>query len=179
MKTKSYSTNLVKGVILAVVGILLIIFPVQVVKSITIVFGLAALLAGAVILYTYIMSRSRNEEVSIFLLFEGALDLIFGIILVLNPAISVKIFALLIGLWVIVEGIFRISDSLKMKNRGMENWGRSLFAGMLFLILGIVVIFHPELTTKALTIWVGVVVMVFGILELFIAVHLKKLSGQQ
>ena len=179
MKTNSFSAGLAKGIILAILGLLLIIFPIQVVKTITIIFGIAALISGGIILYSAITGRFKGEKSNIFPLLEGGLNVIFGLILILVPSISVPILAILVGVWVIIEGILRISASLELKKAGMESWGKSLFVGLLFLVLGILVIFHPELTTKVLTIWIGVAILVFGLVNIFIVNQIKKISNLQ
>ena len=98
-----------------------------------------------------------------------------GLILVLVPSISLTILAIMVGVWVIIEGLLRISTSFDMKNAGINLWGRSLFVGLLFLILGILVIFHPELTSKALIIWIGVALLIFGIIDILIVYQLKNI----
>lgn len=175
MKTNSFSIGITKAVIFAILGLLLIIYPIQVVKTVTTIFGIASLLTGAIVLYSAISKRGKGESAAIFPLIEGALSVIIGLILVLVPSISLTILAIMIGVWIIIEGVLRISASFDMKKAGINQWGRSLFVGLLFLILGILVIFHPELTSKALIIWIGVALLIFGIINILVVYQLKNI----
>ncbi len=175
MKTNSFSVGITKGVIFAIIGLLLIIYPIQVVKTITVIFGIAALLTGAFVLFSAISKRTKGEKGTVFPLIEGALSVVFGLILILIPSLSMTILAIMVGVWIIIEGVIRISVSLDMKNGGIDSWGKSLFVGLLFLILGILVIFHPELSTKALIIWIGVALLIFGLVDILIVYQLKNI----
>ena len=175
MKTNSFSIGITKGVIFAILGLLLIIYPIQVVKTVTTIFGIASLITGAIVLFSAISKRGKGESAAVFPLIEGAFSVIFGLILVLVPSISLTILAIMVGVWVIIEGILRISTSFDMKNAGINLWGRSLFVGLLFLILGILVIFHPELTSKALIMWIGFALLIFGIIDILIVYQLKNI----
>ena len=78
MKTNSFSIGITKGVIFAILGLLLIIYPIQVVKTVTTIFGIASLITGAFVLYSAISKRGKGESTAVFQLIEGALSVIYS-----------------------------------------------------------------------------------------------------
>lgn len=92
------------------------------------------------------------------LLAVGVVAIVFGIIVLANIWGSVRLVAVFAGLFLIFAGIVQLATSGSVQRRG----GR-IFAGLLALIAGLVVILWPETSVKTLAVIVGIAFLVWGI----------------
>jgi uncharacterized membrane protein HdeD (DUF308 family) len=69
-------------------------------------------------------------------LLNGILSVVVGLMLVGNPAASAVVLTLLLAMFFMVGGIFRIIASLVMR---FPSWGWRLFNGLISLLLGILI----------------------------------------
>ena len=67
-------------------------------------------------------------------LLNGILAIVVGLIMILNPAASAIILTLLLAMFFMVAGLFRIITALSMR---FPSWGWRLFDGIITLLLGI------------------------------------------
>jgi uncharacterized membrane protein HdeD (DUF308 family) len=101
--------------------------------------------------------RAESGDIPWWLvLIEGICLLILGLLLVANPAMTSIILMQVIGLYWLIAGIFKIIGIFLDSTA----WGWKLFAGILGIVAGIIVVRHP--------LWSPVVagsalVIVFGI----------------
>lgn len=126
------------GLLLAV-GILLIVCGVMAIFTPIISSGAAILLLGFLLLAGGLAAiiggvRARSEGGLAFYLVSGILAMIAGIVILRDPATSLAVVTLLIAVWLIVDGIFRIVGAF-MSNTGGKGW--AIFGGIVALLLGI------------------------------------------
>lgn len=85
---------------------------------------------------------ARSEDLGVpwwLVLLEGIALLILGILLLLKPGMSTLIFIQFIGIYWLIGGIFKIISIFLDSSM----WGWKLFAGILGIIAGVVVLQHP------------------------------------
>jgi uncharacterized membrane protein HdeD (DUF308 family) len=109
------------------------------------------------------VSRSESEMVPWWLvLLEGIALLILGILLLLKPGMTTLIFIQFLGIYWLVGGIFKIV-SLFLDS---SMWGWKLFAGVLGIIAGIIVVQHPlwspVVVGSTLVILLGIQGIIYG-----------------
>jgi uncharacterized membrane protein HdeD (DUF308 family) len=96
-------------------------------------------------------------------LLEGIAAIIIGILLVTNTAGATLILVQVLGIWWFIKGIFQIIaifiDS--------EMWGWKLFAGIIGILAGILIIQHPLWSTRVV---LGVTVIILGIQGLIVGI---------
>ena len=160
------TTLLLRGVLLAVAGLILLVFPLRVVNILTVLVGIAALFSGIVGLVNYLRLRDGSTY-SYVILTESIIDIILGIILVLLPELTILIVSILLGIWVITGGVFNIFSSVFLRRLENKNWWIYLIIGLLIMVLGITIFVHPVLSTKALMMWIGIVIIAFGSADLY------------
>ena len=120
-----------RAIISAIIGLVLVIWPDTAVKSIVIVIGAALLLLGAV---TMIFSKRPEEDRNRSILsINGAITLIFGLVLVVFPAFFVGIIMFLFGAILLIVGISEVAALLSARNELSAIFALNLRA---ILILG-------------------------------------------
>lgn len=93
----------------------------------------------------------------------GALTLILGIIVSFHPAGSLNVLAVLLGILMILSGIFHL---IRIFGPGEEHRIWLGIAGLLFIVIGVVLIRHLHLSLALVGLFVGLTWVVQGVTAL-------------
>ena len=96
-------------------------------------------------------------------LFLGVLTLIFGIIVSFHPSGSLNVLAVLLGVLMIFSGIFHLVRVFDPEESHRVWLG---IAGLLFIVIGVVLIRHLHLTVAAIGLVIGITWIVQGLAAL-------------
>jgi uncharacterized membrane protein HdeD (DUF308 family) len=120
-------------------------------------------------------ARTKAATMSMFdqkhwwqILIRGLIALIFGIMVLAWPGLSLLIFAIIFGAFVFVDGIFTLVAAIKYKaGAGSRTW--LYIRGIAGIIVGLITFFWPAITALALVILIGAWALVTGVMELVFA----------
>jgi uncharacterized membrane protein HdeD (DUF308 family) len=96
----------------------------------------------------------------------GVVTLILGIIVTFHPGGSLNVVAVLLGILAILSGIFHL---VRIFGRGESNRVWSGIVGLVFIVVGVVLIRHLHLTLALVGLYVGLVWIVQGVTALVAA----------
>jgi uncharacterized membrane protein HdeD (DUF308 family) len=96
-------------------------------------------------------------------LFLGALTLILGLIVSFHPTGSLNVIAVLLGILMILSGIFHLIRVFDPRERHRIWLG---IAGLLFIVIGVVLIRHLHLTRALIGLVIGITWIVQGLTAL-------------
>jgi uncharacterized membrane protein HdeD (DUF308 family) len=96
----------------------------------------------------------------------GVVTLILGIIVTFHPGGSLNVVAVLLGIAAIVSGIFHL---VRIFGRGEAHRVWSGIVGLVFIVVGVVLIRHLHLTLALVGLYVGLVWIVQGVTALVAA----------
>ena len=99
--------------------------------------------------------------------FVGVITIVLGVIVMVWPSETLTVLAVLLGLQLLLFGIFRLINSFSSDARSP---GLLAFVGILGMVGGVVVLRHPFDTVVVLATLLGVVWVVGGAIELMTAV---------
>ena len=102
-------------------------------------------------------------------LFLGVVTLILGLIVSLHPSSSLNVIAVLLGVLMIISGLFHLTRVLDTAERHRVWLG---IAGLLFITLGVVLIRHLDLTLAIIGLVIGLTWICQGVAAL-----IASLSG--
>jgi len=105
---------------------------------------------------------------------RGVAALIFGLLTLVYPIASLAILVLFFGAYALVSGAFTIAAAVANR-RGERQWVALLISGILSVIIGVVTFFMPVVTGFALLYLIAAWALVTGIMEIVVAVRLRKL----
>jgi uncharacterized membrane protein HdeD (DUF308 family) len=105
---------------------------------------------------------------SVLLGIRGLLAVIFGVLVLVWPDITLLALAFVFAAYVFVDGIGLIASGFDA--RGGRRWWYVL-AGVVGVIAGIAAAFWPGLTVLVLVLWAGAWAVVTGVLEIAAAVR--------
>lgn len=104
---------------------------------------------------------------------RGVLAIVFGLVAFLAPVVFATTFALLIGIYFLVDGVLALVASARFRHQD-NRWGALLIEGVFGLLAGIVTFIHPLVTAVALVYLVGIWAVVTGVVEIVAAVQLRR-----
>lgn len=164
--------SLFSGLMLLLFGIWFLLAPLESFKSLTIVFGIILILTGLTELYFLIKSKTKMPDLLSYL-WGGLLNVILGIILLLNPMTLLVIMSLLIGFWLIFKGGEQIKRAMQLRKNNNTVWKRVLTLGITMIVAAAILLWHPEIIGFTIALWTSVAFIMIGIFRIYLAIRLR------
>jgi uncharacterized membrane protein HdeD (DUF308 family) len=109
-------------------------------------------------------------------LFRGLAAIVFGVLTLVWPKISLLALVLMFGIFAIITGITAIVASLR--NREEPHWGLLLFEGILGVLAGTVALVWPGITALAFLFLIAGWAIMTGILEVVAPLSFPMSGGR-
>jgi uncharacterized membrane protein HdeD (DUF308 family) len=104
-----------------------------------------------------------------WVLFFGIVTLGLGVVVTLRPRDTIYAFAIILGIWLFVAGLFRIVMAIAdHEDTAGTRWLMALL-GLVSVVVGILFLRHTEETVSTLAFLIGLFWVVGGIIEFFTA----------
>jgi uncharacterized membrane protein HdeD (DUF308 family) len=161
----------IAGGLLITLGIFSLLSPLNAYIFLVHYAGCTLLLNGIILFIVSYRSSGTGKEKG-WLMAESVLDMFFAACLLFNPFMTFIAFALLIGPWMIGKGILKILAAFKLKQ--VRGWIFILFAGLLSIVFGILIIFYPLQKASGITVFIGFFALIMGTLYVFDSIRFKK-----
>lgn len=116
---KLYAFSLIFGILYALLGTIIILYPFTVVEFITVCLGIYIIINSASKINYALWLKKGSEETWLLTLVTGILLLIIGILVIFNPFASLTI-TKLTGAFLIITGILDFMDTILFKKRSKE-----------------------------------------------------------
>ena len=107
------------------------------------------------------------------LLLRGILALIFGVLCVAYPGITLIIMTIMFGAYALVDGAFAVASAISTA-KGEPRWWATILEGIVGLILGSFTLIWPGTTAFGLLYLIAAWAIITGIFEIAAAVRLRK-----
>jgi uncharacterized membrane protein HdeD (DUF308 family) len=110
------------------------------------------------------------------LLIRGVLSVIFGVVALVWPGVTVLALALLFGVWALLQGVSYVVGAVRQARAhvGVGDWLPLLVIGLLGVAAAVATVLWPAITALVLTVMVGLFLVVVGVSELVMAVRLRR-----
>ena len=107
-------------------------------------------------------TRRRIPDLWWLLLLEGITTIILGILLISQPAGTLAVIVVFLGVYWLIEGIFSLIRIFTHSGLAPRPW--SLLSGILGIVAGILVLAQPMLSSLILTTTLVIIIAIQGIL---------------
>lgn len=161
------------GIALFVLGILVFIYPAQSYVSMAVLFGWVILAAG---ILEVVLSASSDHFVTGrgWMLAEGVIQIILGLILVFNVALSAVTLPIVLGFWLLFRGFSTIGLGGDMRAMGISGAGWTIVGGVLLLLCALWMLFQPLVFgTAFVVVWLGVALLFAGVSAMALSFQLR------
>ena len=164
--------QIVTSVLYTVLGLCFVLMPVDTVNILCkFIFGILLILAGVYHILIYVLEKMNATLLD---LLSGGMILVIGIFLFFYPQIVVKLLPVLLGTFVLVDSIWVLKGSLKLKKIGRGEWKILLVGSLVFIGLGIAMIVDPFDMVKYTMIFAGCVMLANGVTDLVFLVLMRR-----
>ncbi|MDY6012790.1 HdeD family acid-resistance protein [Clostridium sp.] len=150
----------VQSILLAIIGILFFVYPIQSLVNLTMICGILAIVAGII----SIVKAFKVDRKGMFI-FNGIVDILFGLILWFSPIYSSEVFVIFFGVWGLIRGISLLCGEFHYKTAGFNI---STIYTILVIILSALVILYPVIALAFTPIIIGVYLILMAIFELYL-----------
>ena len=163
----------IKGTVALGAGFFLLIFPQASVVLIRFVLGTALIISGASDIWFQGRDRKRLSQRSSGVrgLIEGLVTIGFGIALLLSPTETMKVVAILAGIYFAVRGIGVLLAAVTRQRKRGDPWLIDAARGLFFIAFAAVVLLIPEGVIASLLIGGAVLAVVLGAIMLVYGIN--------
>ena len=147
-------------------GILFIAAPELSVSIIGVCIGVAMILFGIVKLIGY-FSKDLFRLAFQFDLEFGFLMIILGVIVLFNPKNLMAFICVALGIFILLDGLFKIRITMDSKQFGIKSWWLILALAIITGVLGVFLIYDSVIGARTLSVLLGLTLLSEGALNLY------------
>lgn len=147
----------VRGILFAALGILCFCFPQALFDSAAVIAGVFIIICGVV--FFCLQYRDSIHNLETMRLSASVLMVALGVLIIFRPTIV----AVLLGVFVLFEGIDFSLNSIKYYRARTKGWWGMLLLGLAVIIMGCWGIFSPEENKRLVGILIGISFLAIGL----------------
>lgn len=171
MKNLLGKAFMVEGIILALLGIIFLINPVNAFLSFTKICGFFIIIAAVLRIIGGFVSYSK-----LYYILTGIIDLLFGILVWRNPVVTVENLILIYGIWTFIKGMYNMVIISKYQLLGFN---LLTILSIISIVLGGFITLCPivvSFTLKYIPYAIGVYLVFIAFFEMYIGYKIKKIN---
>ncbi len=166
---RSWGWALGFGFLTLVLGILVMVWPQETLKIITILFGIQLLVTGV---YSIFKGFGHGQEHRAMAFVLGLLALVVGIVVLKNVIATIGVLTIILGIYWIVFGVVEFIVAVSDSTYPSRGW--AIFLSLLSVVAGIVILVWPIESVTLLAWVVGIWLAILGVLEIVMAFMIKS-----
>jgi len=164
------------GLMFITVGIWTIFSPLESYLALAWLFIISFIISGIFEIYFALSNKDELDHWG-WELVNGLFGLIIGVVMLLNPELSILTLPMYIGFVVLFRSFMAISSSIELKKYGVLDWGNLMGIGILGTIFGFILLWNPLFAGLTLVAWTGIAMITIGGYGVYFAIKLKKLKN--
>lgn len=165
--------SIVSSLAFVIVGLFLVIKPATTLSLVSYVLGLILLVTGIISLIKYYTKKEGNNLFN-FGLILGIIQVVAAVIFISKPNLIASIIPLIIGIWILSNGIVKLQFAINLKNEKKDSWIYSLVIACTSIIFGIILVLNPFDGAVIFTQIIGGVLIVYAVVDFLQSRHIKK-----
>ena len=104
---------------------------------------------------------------------RGAIWMLFGILIFMQPGLSLVTFTYLFGMFALVDGIASLVTAFGGREEN-DNWWILLLLGLAGIGVAVLAFTYPAVTALAVLFWIAGWAITIGVLEIAVGIWLRK-----
>lgn len=172
MLRRSWWVLLLRGAAAIVFGVLTWMQPAASAAALVLIFGAYVFVDGVLGVYSAIKSRNESRHWWMVLLW-GLTGVVFGVLTVINPAITALVLTIYIGVWALITGVVEIVAALRLRKEIEGEW-LLVLGGLISVLFGAFVLAQPGAGMMAMLWVIATYAVIFGVLMVLLAFKVKK-----
>ena len=170
---RAKSAYIAVSVIMVILGTVLMLNPGLSMLTLCYLIGGLMVIFGITRLVGY-FSKDLFRLAFQFDLALGIFCMLAGIVILVHPNNIMKLLPVIIGLFVTIDGVFKMQTAIDSKRFGLKRWYAILVLAAVTCVFGLLLIIDPFAGGKALMIFFGATMMIDGIQNLCVVLYTVK-----
>lgn len=151
--------SIIFSIILLCFGLFMFIRPISTINLLMVIFGVILVIDGLVHLVSYFSIKDEYRFFSSELA-QAIIYIILGFVIVCNYNKISEFLPIILGIWIIIDSIFRLQISLNIRDIYDSHWGILLAMSIITGLLGMIILFNP-FESLTLLIKIGGAILMF------------------
>ena len=172
---KMNMTSIIFSIIFILIGAFLLARPEDAIHLVSYALGIILVMWGLISVIQFFTDKESQNYLELSFI-VGVFVLIFGIIVLIRPNTIASIIPLLLGIWMLINGVTKLSYALTLNKD--KNASGSIIVSILIVILGILLIFNPFAGAKTLVQILGVSIIIYSLLDLIECFTIRRVIKQ-
>lgn len=160
------------GLVTLGLGIALAVWPDATVTVFTVLLAIQLIIAGIFQIGSALSVSRSDGGIRALLGLSGGLALIVGLLILRDPLHSVVVLGMILGAFWVLAGVIEVLAAFIAPPPSGRGWG--LFTGIVTLLFGGFLLVYTDLSLKLLVLFVGIWLIVAGILSVIAALRLRS-----
>jgi uncharacterized membrane protein HdeD (DUF308 family) len=161
-----------RGVLGILFGLAAFAWPGITLLTLIILFGVYAIVDGAVAVGTGLSHTKDSPRWWTFLV-EGLLSIGAGVIALIWPGLTTLVLIYMIASWAVFTGILEIVAAIRLRHEITNEWMLAL-GGLISVALGVLLFFQPAAGSLAIVWTIAAYAVIFGILLVILGFRLRN-----
>ena len=155
--------SIILNILFLIFGIYIYLEPYIALELAGIILGIYLMIFGVYAIYEFII-RDNNPLFSLNVLW-GILAIIAGLLVMINPFEITKILTFALGIYLVIIGIRKIINALRLRKYKYDGWALVLVIAIILLIFGVFIIINPMASMDIVEV-TGICIILASILEI-------------
>jgi uncharacterized membrane protein HdeD (DUF308 family) len=161
------------GAVSIVAGILALAWPGRTLIVLGVIFGVQLVVNGIFRLVGAITFDESSGSARALAAVLGVFSLLVGLYALRHIVITVLALGLVLGIYWVIDGVMELFTAIEHRAMPGRTW--AAVAGVFGIIAGLILLSWPGLSLLALAVIAGVWLIMFGVIQLTIATHIRRL----
>ncbi len=161
-----------RGLVAILFGLFALLRPGLALATLVLLFGAYALFDGIFAIVAGVRAAERHERWGPMAI-EGVAGIVAAAIAFFSPALTVLALLYLVSVWAAFTGALRIVAAIRLRRHVEGEWVL-LVNGVLSVLFALLVVLRPALALVTLAWLIGGYALLFGVMALGLALHLRR-----
>lgn len=161
---KYINLSIITSIFFILLGMIILFFPKTMFDIFSISISMMAIITGVYLIILEVRTKDRLFPIDSAL--SGTLILVLGIICIMHLNLFQTFIPVLLGIWFITGSVIKFKLTFILKNANFSMWLLSLIMTLLSIICGLIFILEPVASSKIITLYVGIIMIIYSIVDM-------------
>lgn len=162
-----------------VIGLVLLVFPGQMLDMVSRIIGVVVLAGGILQIVLSLLNRGVAANTATAAI--GIIVSLIGLFIIIRPDVLISILPFVAGVFLIIHSISSLINAISLAGSRYGYWWVAVLLSVLGIILGVILFFNAHSTAEFIARIIGLFLLYSGISSIWIAsrkAHVLKLQKQ-
>ena len=172
MLKRIFRASVIASILLFGFGLILILNSEGFIKSISTIIGIILLIIGVLPVVDFFRYR-RDDAVTGISLISGIFSIVCGLMFLLNENMLMILIPVLIGVWMIINGINKFQFAFKLKDQEEKSWIITFIFSIVIMVCGGYFIINPIKGSQIVSQTLGIIICIYAVLDIVDCILIK------